>query len=63
MSQTKLTIEVETSYAAFEDNPNELNELLENAIERVSEGYEGGHLFDHNGNKVGSWSLDLVGGE
>lgn len=53
---TKLQVKITRENAAFEDDPNETNRILNSLVPRVS-GSEVGdvyHLFDVNGNRVGN---------
>lgn len=52
-----ISIEFETGNAAFEDNPNEIEYVLEQVARKVSQG--GGSLFDSNGNKIGKVAIEL----
>jgi len=48
----KISIEFDTDNAAFDDNPHELEDVLEQAARKISQG--GGTLLDSNGNKIGT---------
>lgn len=53
----KFTLEIDMDTAAFEDNPSELEELLDAVREGVT-WLETGKLRDSNGNTVGSWRIE-----
>ena len=47
-------LEIETTNAAFDDDPSyEVTRLLDSVYRRVTEGEYSGSLRDYNGNKVG----------
>jgi hypothetical protein len=54
---SKITIQISTDNAAFEDNPSELSDILESlAIYYAENGYFADYVYDSNGNKVGEIS-------
>lgn len=59
----KATITIDMDNAAFEDNPNELGDILAGIRQTLAEypwlGRSGGFsLFDSNGNRVGQLVID-----
>jgi len=50
----KIIIEVNMDNASFNDNPNELGEILTQIPSNIKAG-DDGVLKDSNGNKVGFW--------
>lgn len=52
---TTLNISIETDNAAFEDNPNEIREVLARIADSVTNGEYVGIIRDSNGNAVGNW--------
>jgi len=51
---SKITIQISTDNAAFEDNPFELSDILESIATRYREsGDFADYVYDSNGNKVG----------
>ena len=50
----RLTVDMDN--AAFEDNPNELTDILEQAIKKIKEGNTTAKLKDTNGNTVGVYT-------
>ena len=49
-----VTIVINTDNAAFEDNPNELSDILESiAIHYKENGHFADYVYDSNGNNVG----------
>ena len=51
---SKITIQISTDNAAFEDNPTELSDILESVATRYREsGDFADYVYDSNGNKVG----------
>jgi len=53
--EIKITINLDN--AAFEDNPDELAEVLDQIPLALDEGYSGS-LFYSNGNTVGRWTVN-----
>lgn len=54
---SKITIQINTDNAAFEDNPFELSDILESIATRYREsGDFADYVYDSNGNKVGEIS-------
>ena len=54
----KITIQIDTHNAAFEDNPSELEDLLTLVAKSVgSDGKTEGRLHDTNGNPVGNYKV------
>jgi len=54
----KITINITTDNAAFQDNTNELQEILIDAVEDIAQsGRRERNLYDSNGNKVGSFKV------
>lgn len=63
MSLFTAHIEIETGNAAFEDNPDEINRILEVVMKKISSSarLQGGPLYDINGNLVGKWHTETTG--
>ena len=62
----KITIEFSTDNAAFEDNPNEISDVLQNAGQKImcewaTEDDWERKIFDTNGNSVGTVRGELDG--
>lgn len=56
---TKITIEIETENAAFEDNPGEFDRILRTIMDSdCIEDLDGKPLFDGNGNSVGKVNVN-----
>lgn len=54
----KITININTGNAAFEDNPSEIEDILKSAITGfVQYGERERSLRDNNGNKVGNFKV------
>jgi len=53
----KLSIEINLNNSAYDDNPEELQEALENIIVKINWGDAEGIVFDSNGNKTGNWEI------
>lgn len=53
----KFQVYFETSNAAFEDNPREVQEILLKIVRRLDNGESGGCIYDSNGNNVGEWGF------
>ncbi len=52
----KITIDIKTDNAAFEDNPYALQAILVDAVEDIAQsGRRERYLYDSNGNKVGKF--------
>lgn len=58
---TAFTLNIETDNAAFEEGQEqEVVRILEHVTQMVSEGFTSEPiLLDTNGNRVGSWELEL----
>jgi hypothetical protein len=55
----KLKIEIDMDNSAFEDNPNELSEILADLAGSLKyRKFNDGSIRDSNGNTVGSWSVE-----
>jgi hypothetical protein len=54
----QITINVNLDNAAFEDNPNELQEILARQIPHNLKPGDDGTLKDSNGNRVGSYEVN-----
>lgn len=52
-----ITIECKLDNAAFEDNPDELRQILNQIPHNLKPG-DDGKLRDSNGNTVGSWEVN-----
>lgn len=53
------TLSIYTDNAAFDDCPvDEVIQLLEEATNKLYNGWNHGALFDRNGNRVGRFELD-----
>jgi len=52
----KLTIEINTENAAFDDNENELMEIFEKIQEKLDQGNMKGKVLDSNGNSVANYN-------
>lgn len=54
----KLKIEINMDNAAFEDNPDELTDMLTTVGNRVTGyGEKSGNIMDSNGNTVGKYAI------
>lgn len=53
----RFTLTIDCDNAAFDENPNELDELVHVVAQRIEAGRESGKVMDHNGNSVGSWEI------
>lgn len=53
----KITIEINTDNAAFEDRGQEIHRLLSVVQSKIIKGLCGGPLYDFNGNKVGKFEV------
>lgn len=53
----QIDIEIMLDNAAFEDNPNELSQILDKIPNHVRPGDEG-KLMDSNGTRVGRWEVN-----
>jgi hypothetical protein len=54
----KIVIYIKTDNAAFEDNPEELENILELVSRKIgAAGQREGSLLDSNGNKVGNFKV------
>ena len=51
---SKIKIEIETSSAAFRDDPNETSRILRELADKLEEGKMPTWLIDANGNTVGT---------
>ena len=51
---SKIRIEIETSNAAFKDDPNETSRILRELADKLEEGKKPTWLIDANGNTVGA---------
>jgi len=54
----KITIEINTNNAAFEDNENQMRDIIDQFSFMFISGKEIGYLFDINGNKVGNFKVE-----
>ena len=52
-----IRIKIDTTYAAFEDNPDELRNCLQRVAERIADGRRDGRITDSNGNNVGEYRV------
>ena len=52
----QINIEIMLDNASFEDNPNELSQILDKIPNHVRSGDEG-KLMDSNGTRVGRWEV------
>ena len=52
-----IRIKIDTTYAAFEDNPDELRDRLQRVAERIADGRRDGRITDSNGNNVGEYTV------
>jgi len=59
--KTTLELSFDTGNAAFDggNGPIEAARLLRHTASRIERGTDAGMIFDINGNKVGSWSVDF----
>jgi hypothetical protein len=46
-----------TDNASFEDNPNEIEIILQRIIRLIREGQDSGLIRDSNGNTIGKWGM------
>jgi hypothetical protein len=53
----KITIDIKTDNAAFEENDCELLDILELTAKRISSGMTEGNLRDSNGSTVGKFRV------
>jgi len=53
----KITIDIDTSNAAFQDNNNEIRELVERVLRRMDEGMREGVTRDSYGNTCGKFKV------
>jgi len=53
----KITIDLKTDNAAFQENEKETTEIIERVADRVFHGFREGNLMDHNGNTVGKFKV------
>ena len=53
----KLTIEINLDNAAFDDNPDELNEIMEKVVNKMDNMQFEGKLLDSQGNTVGQYEI------
>ena len=53
----KITINIKTNNAAFEDNPGEVQDIIEHVAVSISSGMAEGPLWDSNGNRVGNYKV------
>ena len=51
-------LEISTDNAAFEDNPDELAQIVEGVANSIRDGVVQGMVRDSNGNTVGTFSTD-----
>jgi hypothetical protein len=55
----KLKLDIDMENSAFEDNPNELSEILADLAGSLKYAkFNDGFIKDSNGNTVGSWSIE-----
>ena len=60
----KITINIKTDNAAFQDNPEELQNILTKAVEDIAQsGRKERMLYDSNGNKVGNYKIASIEAE
>ena len=52
-----IRIKVNTDNAAFQDDPDELRDCLQAAVERIADGSREGTITDTNGNTVGEYKV------
>jgi hypothetical protein len=53
----KITIDINTDNAAFEDNTDELRSILIGINAKIAVGQREGNLHDYNGNSVGKFKV------
>jgi len=53
----KITIDIKTDNAAFEENDIELDKILHGAVAKIGSGHRDGNLRDSNGNAVGKFKV------
>jgi hypothetical protein len=53
----KIVIDIKTDNAAFEDNPNEVRDILGQVQDHIRIGPTEGILFDSNGNTIGKFKV------
>jgi hypothetical protein len=53
----RITIDIKTDNAAFQDNDTELYDIMGRVSMAVSDGEREGRLMDSNGNKVGNFKV------
>jgi hypothetical protein len=53
----KITIDINTENAAFEDNPSEIKEIINKVAKQVNAGCNEDNLRDSNGNTVGKFKV------
>lgn len=53
----KITIDIKTDNAAFEENPQEVEMILKETAKKIGNGYRDGNLRDSNGNTVGKFRV------
>jgi hypothetical protein len=53
----KIVINIKTDNAAFQDNPYEVNNILEKVIRKLDQGEREANLHDTNGNMVGNFKV------
>lgn len=51
------TAKVDMNNAAFEENPEELSDILRRIADNVADGCTSGYPRDLNGNSVGYWEI------
>lgn len=54
----KITIEINTDNAAFEDNLGEVQHIIREIAKKIEQGRECGKCMDLNGNSVGEWEIE-----
>jgi hypothetical protein len=53
--ESKFQIDFKVDNAAFEDNPEEVQDILMKIVKKLRHGESGGRVIDSNGNTVGEW--------
>lgn len=54
----EFNLKINLNNASYKDNPEELQENLENIIVKIKWGDTTGIVFDSNGNKTGHWNIE-----
>lgn len=60
IANVEFELNIDSGNAAMvDDHRSEIADMLEETARKIRECYTDGMLMDTNGNKVGSWSLEL----